>query len=139
MILIEKIFNIQALIGLKSKEGRMLTCPHCQGRGLRHVFNVFMDSFGKASCHVCGQVVGVSPYVKWTIQCLCYGAGLLSLLLALIMNTAWPLLVYAGILLHLFIFAMFRFDLVELKDSELDLANEPFKHSQTDKRHSDKS
>lgn len=115
----------------------MLRCPHCQGRGLRHVFNVFLSSFGKANCHMCGQEVGVSSYVKWSIQCLCYGTGLLSLLLALVLNSAWPLLVYAGILLQLFIFAMFRFDLVELEGA--DLVNDTCKHSTSNEHHSDKS
>ena len=101
----------------------MLTCPHCQGHDLRHVFNIFMGSFGKATCHLCGNDFGVTAKVRWAVQCICYCSGLLALLAALLLHSAWPLIIYAAIVLQLFILVMFRFDLVEEESSQLDLAN----------------
>jgi len=116
----------------------MLTCPHCQGRGLRHLFNVFMGSFGSAICHLCGHEFGVTAKVKLLVQCLCYCTGLLTLVLALTMNSAWPLIVYAAILLQLFVLAMFRFDLVVLKDEHLDLAKSSIDNEGLRGKYSDK-
>lgn len=116
----------------------MLTCPHCQGRGLRHLFNVFMGSFGSATCHLCGHEFGVTSKVKMLVQSLCYCTGLLTLVLALTMNSAWPLIVYAAILLQLFVVAMFRFDLVVLKDEHLDLSKNPLDNNGLCDKHSDK-
>jgi len=136
MIFEEKKFN--ALAGLPFKEGKMLTCPHCQGRGFRHLFNVFMGSFGSATCHLCGHSFGVTTKVKILAQCLCYCTGLLALVLALTMNSAWPLIVYAAILLQLFVLAMFRFDLVVLKDERLDLVKSPIDNEGLRNKYSDK-
>lgn len=116
----------------------MLTCPHCQGRGLRHLFNVFMGSFGSAICHLCGHSFGVTSKVKWLVQCMCYCIGLLALLLALTTHSAWPLIIYAAMVLQLFIFAMFRFDLVEQNDKQFDLVNTPPENGHSDKPHSDR-
>ncbi len=136
MIFEEKKFN--PLAGLPFKEGKMLTCPHCQGRGLRHLFNVFMGSFGSVTCHLCGHSFGVTAKVKILAQCLCYCTGLLALVLALTMNSAWPLIVYAAILLQLFVLAMFRFDLVVLKDEHLDLVKSPIDNESLRNKYSDK-
>lgn len=124
MIFSEKRLTAQVLMGLSLKEGKMLTCPHCQGRGVRHLFNVFMGSFGRATCHLCGHEFCVTTRVKWSVLTVCYVTGLLMLLLAIILHSAWPLIVYAAIILQLFILAMFRFDLVQVPDEPLDNNNE---------------
>ncbi|MGB0944302.1 MAG: hypothetical protein ACPGUE_17975 [Marinomonas sp.] len=103
----------------------MLTCPHCQGHDLRHVFNIFMGSFGKATCHICGNDFSVTTKVRWAVQALCYFSGMCTLLAALLMHSAWPLIIYAAIVLQLFILVMFRFDLVEEKTNHLDLIKQP--------------
>lgn len=118
------------------KEAKMLTCPHCKGRCIRHLFNVFMGSFGTATCHLCGQAFGVKTKVKYMVKGLCYCTGLIALLLALTMHSAWPLIVYAAIVLQLFILAMFRFDLVELESSEFDLADRAFRETAVKKHES---
>ena len=82
-----------------------------------------MGSFGKATCHLCGNDFSVTTKVRWTVQALCYCSGLLTLLAALLIHSAWPLIIYAAIVLQLFILVMFRFDLVEEESSQLDLAN----------------
>ena len=129
--------HAQTLTGLSVKEGKMLTCPHCQGRGLRHLFNVFMGSFGKATCHLCGHEFGVTKRVKWSVQLVCYISGLFMLLLALTMHSAWPLIMYAAIILHLFILAMFRFDLIELKEGRNELSEKSFRMEEgSDKKRS---
>jgi hypothetical protein len=97
-----------------------------------------MGSFDRATCHLCGHEFGVTSKTKMLVQSVCYCTGLLSLVLALTMNSAWPLIVYAAILLQLFVVAMFRFDLVIVKDEHFDLAKSPLDKGRLSEKHSDK-
>ena len=107
----------------------MSACTHCNGRSFRYVFNVFMGSFGLTRCHVCGQVFGVKKRVRWLVKLSCYIIGFFALFAALTLDSAWPLMVYAVLILQLLIFALFRIDLIELDDKEQGLSSLKKRHS----------